>query len=140
MNYDYVETPLYKSVMAGLAVGIVATCANLLYGFIYKDVTQFSPSFAVINVTTVIFGTILLSMVGGLLYYFLVVYSKKQAKIFVGIFVALMALAVLLALFDNTFHLSQKFIGLYIGMLIITGLFIAFLIPWFASHKNFFFN
>ena len=51
MNYDYVETPLYKSVMAGLAVGIVATCANLLYGFIYKDVTQFSPSFAVINVT-----------------------------------------------------------------------------------------
>ncbi len=143
MNYDYSETPLSKSVLAGLATGIIATVLNLIYNFICRGITKLSLSFSVINVSTIIFATVLLCIIAGLVYYFIVLYLKKSIKIYVGLFVVITVIGILLGM---TYHrstdlnISRQFEGLYLGMVIITGLCGAFFIPWLARHKNVFFD
>lgn len=137
MNYDNVDTPLYKSVMAGLATGIIAACINLAYNFVYRGITQFAPSISVINVATIIFASTLICIVAGLLFYFIVEYLKKDTKIFRWIFIIITLIVIASALLIG--GMSGKFEGLYFGVVVITSICSAFLIPWLFSHKNAFF-
>ena len=143
MNYDVPNTPFSKSVLAGLATGIIATLLNLFYNFIFRGITRLSLSVSLINVSTIIFATIILCIVAGLVYYFIVLNLKKSKVIFIALFFIVTVIGVWLGL---GFHISenqkfsQQFDLLYIGMLIITGLCGIVLVPWLSSHKNPFFD
>lgn len=143
MNYDYSETPLSKSVLAGLATGIIATVLNLIYNFICRGITKLSLSFSVINVSTIIFATVLLCIIAGLVYYFIVLYLKKSIKIYEGLFIVITITAILLGMSyhrSTDLNISRQFEVLYLGMIIITGLFGAYVVPWLARDKNAFFD
>lgn len=143
MNYTTLQTPLSKSLMAGLATGIIATIINLIFNFVYRGITKLSLLVSVINVETIIFATMLLCIIAGLIYHFIVFYLKKSDVIYTVVFIVLTVIAVLAGF---TYHrsadinVSHQFDWLYSGILIITGLSTAFMIPWLAKHKNFFFN
>ena len=143
MNYDYTETPLSKSILAGVATGIIATVINLIYNFIFRGITHLSLEITVINVSTVIFVTMILCLIAGFVYYGIVLYLRKSMGIFVALFLAITAIAVVLGIgfhISTDANISQQFDSLYIGMVLITGLLGAFLIPYLASHKNPFFD
>jgi hypothetical protein len=143
MNYNYTGTALSKSLLAGLASGITTTVINLIYDVVYRGFTHLSLSVSVINVSTIIFATVVLCVVAGLVYHFIVFYLKKSSKFFVVLFILLTVLAILPVFgfhrSDNPV-ISLQFEGLYAGIVIITGFSAAFLIPWLAKHKNVFFN
>src|SRR4051812_21403413 len=105
MDYDYPHTPLSKSVMAGLATGIMATVINLIYNFIFRGITKLSLSVSVINVSTIIFATMILCIIAGLIYYFIVSYFKQRIAIFSALFIALTVIGVILGL---NFHISVR--------------------------------
>lgn len=143
MNYDFSQTSLSKSILAGLATGIIATVANLVYNFIFRGITKLSLLVSVINVTTVIFASILLCIVASFVYHFIVFYLKKNATIYQVLFIAITIIAIVLGL---NFHrssnqnISNQFDVLYLGMVVITGLSMTLFIPWLAKHKNVFFD
>jgi len=138
METDLRERALYRSLMSGLFAGIVITIANLAYNFLYRDLTSFNPSFFV-NVTTIIFISLLLSVVAGILYYLIVAYAEKSKILYILLLVVLTAVVTYVAF---TVHrsvdikVSTQFHGLFAGIVLITGLIDAFLIPYMAEHKN----
>jgi len=138
METDLREKAFYRSLMSGLFAGIVITIANLAYNFLYRDLTSFNPSFFV-NVTTIIFISIILSVIAGIMYYLIVPYAKKSKILYIFLFVVLTTFVTYLAF---TVHrsidlkVSAQFHGLFAGIVIITGLIDAFLIPYMAEHKN----
>lgn len=141
MNYDYEQTNFSKCILAGLATGIIIIPLNLIYNFICRHLTGFSLSL-IINVTWVIFASFIICILAGLLFYFIVPYLKKSKNIYTVLFVVLTILVILLGLhFQRTNDpvVSNQFKELYFGDVIIAGLAAAFLIPWFATHKNAFF-
>jgi ABC-type thiamin/hydroxymethylpyrimidine transport system permease subunit len=138
METDLRESPFYRSLMSGLFAGIVITIANLAYNFLYRDLTSFNPSYFV-NVTTIIFISILLSLVAGILYYLIVPYAKKSRLLYIILFVLLTAFVTYLAFTVQRsvdMKVTTQFHGLFAGIVIITGLVDAFLIPYMAEHKN----
>ena len=143
MNYNNIQTPLSRCILAGLATGIIATVINLIFNFIFRGITRLSLSVSVINVSTIIFATVILCVVAGLVYHFIVFYFKKSSNFFVVLFIFLTVVAILSGF---NFHrsdnpvISLQFEGLYAGIVIITGFSGAFIIPWLAKHKNVFFN
>lgn len=138
MNYETEQGTFSRSVMAGLFAGIVATLVNLVFDFFYREVTQFNPS-QVVNVASIIFASILFSIVAGLLYYFIVPYANKSRLLFVILFIALTVFFTYLAFTvhrSDDAKVSSQFHGLFGGVIIITGVIDALLIPYMARHKN----
>ncbi len=143
MDYTTKQTPLSRSLMAGLANGIMATIVNLVFNYVYRGITKLSLLVSIINVESIIFATLFVSIIAGLIYHFIVFYLKKSAVIYT---VAIIVFTVIAILAGFTYHrsvdlhVSRQFEGLYSGIVIITGLSSAFMIPWLAKHKNAFFN
>ena len=124
--------------MAGLFGGIVITIANLVFNFIYRGVTRFNPS-QLINVTSIIFVSLLFSLVAGILYYVLVPYAKRNGMLYIALFIILTVVLTYVAFTvhrSNDPHVTAQFDGLLAGIVIITGFTDAFLIPYMAKHKN----
>lgn len=138
MNYEVEQGPFYKSLMAGLFGGIVITIANLVFNFIYRGVTRFNPS-QLINVTSIIFVSILLSLVAGIIYYVIVPYARRNKFLYIALFIVLTAILTYVSFTvhrSNDAHVSAQFDGLLAGIVIITGITDALLIPYMAKHKN----
>jgi hypothetical protein len=138
MKKEIDQGPFYRSVMAGLLAGIVITIANLVFNGLYRSVTSFNPS-QFVNVTTIIFISLILSVVSGIIYYLLVPYSKKSTSLYIALFVILTIGVTFVAFTVNRSSdpkVSAQFHGLFAGIAIITGLIEAFLIPYLAKHEN----
>jgi FtsH-binding integral membrane protein len=138
MNYETQTGPFYKSLMAGLFGGIIVTIANLMYNFIYRGVTRFNPS-EVINVTSIIFVSLILSMVAGIIYYMIVSYAHKSKMIYIALFIVLTVVVVYggFSIQRSTNpNVTAHFHWLLGGIVIITGLTDALLIPYMAKHEN----
>lgn len=141
MDYDYEQTAFSKCLMAGLATGIIIIPINLLYNFIYRNITSFTLSW-VINITSTIFASFIICVIAGLLFYFIVPYLKKSKNLYSLLFIILTIVVIFLGLSfqrSNDPVVSSQFRGLYLGDVIITGIATAFFIPWLARHKNAFF-
>ena len=69
MNYDYEETVFSKTLFIGLFNGIAAALLCLLYDFFFILDTGF-PLCAFVNVSTIIFTSLLLFVLVGLVYHF----------------------------------------------------------------------
>lgn len=138
MNYETEKDPFYKSLMAGLFAGIVITISTLIFNFIYRGITKFNPS-EIVNVTSVIFFSLILSMVAALLYFAIVTVAGKSKILYIVIFIALTAFVTYTAFSatrSNDAHVSSLFQGLLAGVFIISGLVNALLIPYMAESDN----
>lgn len=138
MNYDYPQTRLSKSLLTGVFAGIIATLANLVYDYFYRDFVKFYPS-EIINVSSIIFATMILFTVAGLIYFFLSKLIKHGDIVYIVIFCALTVFC-----FIESMHahrsadptISEEFRGLLLGTVAVTGLLAAFLIPYLSKHDT----
>lgn len=138
MNHDYDETPFSKSVLAGVFAGILATVVILIYNFIYRGSTAF-PLSEIINVSTVIFASLIILTVAGILFYLMMKYIKGGQLLYIILFSVVYVLAAIgsmsvtrsdNAVFNNEFH------QLLLGTVIILGLCTVVGVPLFYKSKH----
>jgi len=142
MNYDFQQTRFSRSVLSGLATGTIVIIASLLYNYIYRNITDFTVSW-IVNVTSIIFSSFIVCVIGGILFYLIVPYWQKNKLIYTALFVIITIVFILIGLSSHRSPdpaISQHFRVLFIGDVCIIGFSCAFLIPWFALHKNAFFD
>jgi len=124
MEERYAGPNVYRPVMAGLFVGIIATVFNVFYDVMYRESTGFELS-TIINVSTLIFGTLLLTVFAGSIYAILAQFIKRPALVYIIIFGLLAILCLRFALHvyrtDNPLQ-NQEFHQLFAAIVIITGL------------------
>ena len=138
INNDPAEAKIYRPVMAGVIAGIIATVLNLLYDLTYRSSTGFTLS-AIINVASIIFGTMLVLLIIGFLFALMDRFLKQSVILHIIIFVVLTILCSWLAFHthrsDNPV-LTGQFRGLLAGIVIISGCCASILIPLFTKKEN----
>lgn len=139
METEMEHDSFYRSLMAGLFAGIIITIANLIFNFIYRGVTRFNPS-EIVNVTSIIFVSLILSVLAGILYYLIVPYAGKSKYLFIILFFVLTVIVTYVAFnvtrSSSDANVTSQFHGLFAGIVIITGVVNALLIPYMARNKN----
>ena len=138
MNYDYPQTQFSKSLMAGTFAGIITTLINLAYDYFYRQYSGFSPS-TIINVSSIIFVTMLIFVISGLIYFLLGKLSKHSSIIYILIFSVLTIYCFYSGLHinrsDNPIEITQ-FRTLFLGIEIATGALVAFFVPYLVKHSS----
>ncbi|TKK69406.1 hypothetical protein FC093_08820 [Ilyomonas limi] len=138
MNHDYPQTRLSKTLLTGVFAGIIATLINLAYDFFYRDFAEFYPS-DFINVSSIIFATMLLFTIAGIIYFFLNKLTKYGNIVYIVIFLILTIFC-----FYGSLHVmrssnameNQEFRGLLLGTVAVTGLLLTFFIPYLTTHDT----
>ena len=127
------HTSISRSLLAGFACGIIAAFLDVVYNVIYMDASGKSGS--VLFAPVLIFiGIPLFFIVGGVIFYEMVEYIKSGRLFFTLLFLLLMIIAVVTELNDG----GKAMKGLVLGLVLITGLLTALLIPFFATHEKIF--
>lgn len=138
MNYDYKLTEFSKCLLSGLFAGIIATLINLLYDFVYRDITGFQLS-EIINVPSIILASTLLLVIAGLIFYVFHHYLKKGSNVYRIIFVLLTALCIYLSMHvqrsDDTV-IANQFKWLLCGVILVLGAIASFYIPYLFDHDG----
>src|SRR5574337_1051673 len=94
MDYEFKKFPFSTvALFAGLFSGFILTLANLAFDFVYRGITKYDYS-QIINVSSIIFLSVLLLTVAGFIYFLLVKYVKKGELLYIAIFVLLTVLTV----------------------------------------------
>lgn len=138
MNYEYPQSDLSRSVLSGLFAGIVATVANLVFAYIFRRATT-TVNFNILDVSTTIFGSVLLLLLCGILFYFFVHYMKKGVNLYRIVIFLVMAGIIYTALQYHKgpgYSITGNFRILFIGTQIIIGGLAAFLIPYLFRHDT----
>ena len=138
MNYDYEQTEFSKSVLSGLFAGIIATCASLVFNMLFRGITQFNPS-AIINVSSIIIGSILILTIAGVVFYFFQHYIKGGSFLFRIFFLLLTAIAIYFSMQvqrSTDAIVSKQFTELLSGIVLISGSFIIFYIPYLFNNEH----
>jgi hypothetical protein len=138
MNYDYPQTRLSKTLLTGVFAGIIATLVNLVFDYFYRDFVKFYPS-EFINVSSIIFATMLLFTVAGIIYFLLSKFIRHGNIVYIVIFCALTVFCFITGMHVHRSSnplISQEFKGLLLGTIALTGLLAAFLIPYLNNHDT----
>ena len=138
MNYDYPQSDLSRSILSGLFAGIVGTVVNLIFSFVFRRITN-TVTFNILDVSTTIFGTIILLLVCGVFFYFFVHYLKKGInlyRIIVFLVTAVIVYAALQYHAEPGYSITSNFRILFLGTQIIIGGLAAFLIPYLFRHDS----
>ncbi len=135
-QFEFEKSPMTKSIFAGLFAGFIATIVCLAYNYAYRDITEFAPS-SIFNVSSIIFGVLILSVLAGLVYYLFTSLFKKGTLVFTILFIAL-ALIILNRI--RALHSDGSIVslrgGLGLGIGLIMCLLVALLIPYFSKHSR----
>ncbi len=138
MNYEYPQSDLSRGVLGGLFAGIIAAIANLVFVFVYRLITAFYE-FNVIDVGVTIFGSILLSIACGLIFYFFIHFFKKGMTLYR---MAVLIITVLIIVFGIALRHSvmgpvpMEFRVMVVVTQTIIGGLAAFLIPYLFRHDS----
>src|SRR5438270_8542806 len=81
LNYDYKQSDLSRSVLGGLFSGIVATVLNMIFVYAYRFISGFED-FQGFDLTVIVFGTLLLSLASGVVFYFFVHFLRRGVTIY----------------------------------------------------------
>lgn len=138
MNRDYEQDDFSKSVLAGVFSGIAATVVILIYNFYYRGVSGFSLS-DIVNVSTVIFVSVLFLTVCGLIFHLFHHYIKQGMIVYIIVFVLLTvgALSLLPGVQRSPNpEIAAQFRKLMMGVTIIMGFFCAIGIPYFFKSDK----
>lgn len=139
MDYDFHQSPLSKAILTGLFAGFIATIVCLLYNLIFRNSTGFATA-ELINGTSLVFVINLVFLIIGTIYYGFIKTFKKGELIFIIVFVLL---TIFLAWKAEGVHrsanqlLNIEFRQLLLGVVIISGVSAAFLIPFLFHNKTF---
>ncbi len=138
MNYEYQQSNLSRGILGGLFAGITAAAANMVFVFAYRAITQFY-TFNGIDVTVIVFGSILQGIVCGLIFYLLVHYLNKGTAVYRGL-VAIITVAIIflgIALKRSVVgDVPGDFRVIVIGTQLIVGGLAEFLIPYLFRHDS----
>ena len=137
MNYDYPQTRLSKTLLTGVFAGIVATLINLAYDFFFRYYAKLYPS-EIINVSSIIFGSMLLCTIAGIIYFFLS-NIKHGDIVYIVLFCALTVISFIACMHvqrSSDANVSEAFRGLLLGTVAVTGLLATFLIPYLTKHDT----
>ena len=116
----------------------MATILNLAFILVYRSITQFY-GFDALDITTTIFGTILLSVALGILFYFFVHYLRKGISFYRIVVLIVTAAIVYLGItlrYTIEDVVTTEFRVLVMGTQTIIGLLAAFLIPYLFKHDS----
>ncbi len=137
MNYNFKQTLLSRCLLSGLLAGFAAVIINFVYNYIYREATDYTLS-EVVNVVSIIFSSILVNLVAGILL-FLFLKMKNGSVIYVVFFLILILLGIYAASQTQRSNVpanQHEFRILLGGIIIIDGLCAAFLIPYFVNHQK----
>lgn len=140
MEKENYSIQIYKPLMAGLFAGYFATIINLFYDVAFRESTAF-PLHELINVSTIIFATLILLALAGCVY---ALFEKVMGKNPVIYIVASLAFTVFLIYGTMHVHRSlnaevnHEFQYLLVGIIAITGIFSTFFIPYFVKRSHLF--
>ncbi len=138
MNYDYTQSDLSRGVLSGLYSGIIATVLNMIFVYVYRYLASFED-FNGMDVTVIVFGTLLLSLACGIVFYFFVYYLKKGIPVYRVAVLIVTILIIIAGLYlrrsvEGDVPMDFRIIVI-ITQTIIGGL-AAFLIPYLFSHDK----
>ena len=119
--------------MAGLACGITAAALSIAFSYFYRKSTAYSGA-EFFEPLLIFIAFPLFFVVAGVIYFEMADTIKKGGLIFSVIFLALMLVSVIFWL-DNFDKAKQ---GLLLGMILISGLLLSFLLPFLATHAQVF--
>lgn len=137
MDYNFKQTLLSRCVLSGVLAGIVAVLLNVIYNFIYRATTGFALS-EVFNIASLIFSSILLTVVASILLFFLLK-IKNGKMIYTVLFLLLLVVGVYAASQTQRSNIAENqhnFRILFGGIVIIDCLCAAFLVPYFVNHQK----
>lgn len=139
-DYEFEPRLLTKCLLAALLTGLIASLADEGYNFAYRAITRFSPS-EIINVSSLIFVTLTVFMVFGVLYFLLAKLGRKADTVYIIVSLLLTAGGLVMAMNVQRSpdrHVSELFRWLFGGIEIIIGVSAAFLVPYFVKHYRVF--
>ena len=131
MDYDYKTTEFSRSLMAGVFAGITACTLALIFNAFFRRYINFSLS-AIINVSTIIFISILVVTIAGVVFYMFHHYLKQGTLIFrlaATLFTVLLIAGATQVQRSIDPVLSLDFKELLIGIICIVGLCTVVMIP-----------
>src|SRR4051812_7686231 len=138
LNYDYKQSDLSRSVLGGLFSGIVATVLNMIFVYAYRFISGFED-FQGFDLTVIVFGTLLLSLACGVVFYFFVHFLRRGIPMY-----RLAVLIITILIIYLGIMLRQSIRGevpmdfriiVIITQVVIGGL-AAFLIPYLFRHDS----
>jgi len=140
MEISYQESHAYKPIMAGLFAGIFATILSMIFDVVYRNITGFSLS-AIINVASIIFAVLLVLVIAGSIYAVMDRYIKRGSLFYIVLFAILTSLCIRMALHvvrsDDPGQVAG-FRGLFLGIVIITGVAATIFVPYLTKHDSIF--
>lgn len=125
------NTSFSRCLLAGFACGILAAALNVVYALLYGRVTGFAV--AMFDPLLIFVGFPLFFSIAGLILYEMVEYVKRGKMIFTVLSLLLTVTAIIVAL---TYRKEME--GLLLGVILITGLLLSFLLPFLATHARIF--
>ncbi len=131
-------TLFYRSLMAGLLAGVMATVLNIVFDLFIRYRTGF-PLSGFINVASIIFITLFVVLVAGIFYYFIARYLKPAYLVHLVLWLLLTWLCIHI---DHSIHRSanpawtKDFRELLLGIIIITYSIVGVVIPLIVKYDK----
>jgi len=138
---DFTSTfPFVKALMTGLFIGITDTIICLLYNLLYRDGGHGFFSSDLINVSSIIFGTNILFVVIGVLFFAFSKGARKGEVIFSILFIVLTIIGAIAAGHVQRSAdpaMNARFHGLLVGVVLIVGISAAVGMPLLYHSRKF---
>jgi len=135
----FISAPGFSnSLLSGLLTGIIAGLLNLVYVIVYRESTNFGADLVIMPLTIFI-GFPILMVLAGSAYFLLQKHLHSGTNWFKGICIISMIVLLVLTFRDTGMNhgtLLTGARGLFLGMVVITFLLAAFLIPYLARHSK----
>jgi hypothetical protein len=131
-------TSFSRSLIAGLVCGIIAALLNAVYDLFYRTSTGFESD-KLISPVPIFFAIPALLLIAGIIFFEMVEFIKIGRLLFTLIFLGLTIIAIVIDVSarGESGAISGKS-GLLLGIVVVTGLIISFLLPFLATHPKIF--
>ncbi len=138
MNYEYAQTDFSRGILSGLFAGLIAAVANTIFMIVYRSIVSFYE-FNGLDVTVIVFGSILQLITCGWIFYLFVHYLKKGilsyriAVILITIAIFFLGIIIRRSIIGEV---PDDFKALVVGTQVIIGCLAAFFIPYLFKHDK----
>src|SRR5687767_7429178 len=127
------NTSISRALMAGLACGIAAAILSGIYTYFYRKATDYTGSFY-FEPLLLFVGFPVLFLIFALIYFEMTDYMKRGGLLFSVVILALTLVGTIFGLGE----IEKGEEGLLLGYLLITGVLLAVLLPFLATHAKIF--
>jgi hypothetical protein len=138
MNYDYPQTDLSRGILSGLFAGLIAVTVNIVFVVMFRIVAAFYE-FNGLDITVIIFGSIIQSIACGLLFYFFVHYLNRGVdfyRLVVLIVTVFIVIAGIMLRHSVMGDVPNNFKYMVVGTQVVIGGLALFFIPYLFRHDK----